>query len=388
MRITLVNYWGVINSTGGAEKALCEMANSFVARGHNVTIVCCEPLQGLPAYFLDSRVNFVNAYKKEFPWQLSRRLIKLRAFSLSRTHRHVKHFKLKTQLLSFYLREPVEQSRPDVIICYQFETTVAVSSFVAKNILVVNMFHRDPTLYEGIPEFSSVSHLLSQYTHTVQLETFIPIVQKLVPNANVIAFPNPVPQFTEAPDYSSKKIICVGRLLPSKRPDLLITAFNHIKEEFDEWEIEFWGDFNSNRHYTRQLEDIITSSGLQKHIKLCGITGNIVEKLKHCSIFAFPSESESFSLALTEAMSIGLPVVACQDCQSILEFIKTGYNGVLSDPTPIAYAQALRQIMKNQFLRRELGHNGKQDMMKFAPEKVWDDWEKFLLSEVQRNKLK
>ena len=38
MNIMLTDFWNVVNSSGGAEKVLCRMANELVDRGHKVTV--------------------------------------------------------------------------------------------------------------------------------------------------------------------------------------------------------------------------------------------------------------------------------------------------------------------------------------------------------------
>lgn len=60
MKILLMDFWNVVNSTGGAEKVLCNMANEFVKRGHEICIVCCDPIDGIPFFYLDNRVKFIN----------------------------------------------------------------------------------------------------------------------------------------------------------------------------------------------------------------------------------------------------------------------------------------------------------------------------------------
>lgn len=56
----LTDFWNVVNSSGGAEKVLCRMANELVDRGHEVTVVCSDPKSGNPFFYLSDKVNFVN----------------------------------------------------------------------------------------------------------------------------------------------------------------------------------------------------------------------------------------------------------------------------------------------------------------------------------------
>ncbi len=130
----------------------------------------------------------------------------------------------------------------------------------------------------------------------------------------------------------------------------------------------------------------IVASGLNERFTLCGTTNHIKEKLLSASIFAFPSKHEGFPLALTEAMSLGLPAVGCKDCSGVNTLIKDGKNGLLCDPTAESLAEALRKLMRDQDLRRRLGAQAKEDMKEFAPERVWDQWEDLLTELVEKHR--
>ena len=50
---------------------------------------------------------------------------------------------------------------------------------------------------------------------------------------------------------------------------------------------------------------------------------------KRTDIFAFPSYHEEFSLALTEALSCGIPAVGDKNCPAVNELIQDGLNALL-----------------------------------------------------------
>ncbi len=72
-------------------------------------------------------------------------------------------------------------------------------------------------------------------------------------------------------------------------------------------------------------------------------------------VFFFPSAMEGFGLAVGEAMSSGLPVVA-SNRGSIPELVVDGEGGFVSDPTdPARFAERLRLLLDDAALRRKLG---------------------------------
>jgi glycosyltransferase involved in cell wall biosynthesis len=72
-------------------------------------------------------------------------------------------------------------------------------------------------------------------------------------------------------------------------------------------------------------------------------------------VFFFPSAMEGFGLAVGEAMSSGLPVVA-SDRGSIPELVVDGEGGFVSDPAdPARFAERLRLLLGDAALRRKFG---------------------------------
>lgn len=51
-----------------------------------------------------------------------------------------------------------------------------------------------------------------------------------------------------------------------------------------------------------------------------------------------------------------------------------------------AFAQALEKLMSDEELREKMGKAAKEDMKQYAPDKIWDMWEK-LIEQVAKGKL-
>ena len=105
---------------------------------------------------------------------------------------------------------------------------------------------------------------------------------------------------------------------------------------------------------------------------------NVLERLRYSDIFVLPSESEGFSLALTEAMSVGLPVVGYKNCSSVNALIVNGKNGFLCEDGIDDLAEKLSVLMQNKNLRVRFGVNSHEMMKEYAPKKIWDKWENLI----------
>ena len=102
-------------------------------------------------------------------------------------------------------------------------------------------------------------------------------------------------------------------------------------------------------------------------------------------IVAFPSAFEGFSLALTEAQSLGLPVVGFADAPSVNELIVDGENGFLARDVD-DFAQKLKTLIDSKELRRRFGANAKKSVEKYEASNVWDAWEKLLREAVEKKR--
>ena len=197
------------------------------------------------------------------------------------------------------------------------------------------------------------------------------------PENKISVIPNIAPHYAIEANASQKTIITVARFAPQKRTTLLLEAFALLKERFPEWKCIWYGE-RTTPEYWSSIEQIVREKGLKDCVLFPGATDNVPSKLKNASIFAFPSEYEGFSLALAEAFAMGLPAVGCKDCPSVNSLIKNESNGLLTDPTPEAFAEGLAKLMGSEELRRKYGAQGREDMKPYSADAVWGAWDKLI----------
>ena len=78
---------------------------------------------------------------------------------------------------------------------------------------------------------------------------------------------------------------------------------------------------------------------------------------------------------MTEAMAVGLPVVAYKSCSGVNEIIVDAKNGFLAEDGIEDFASKLEKLMKNKELRMKMGNEARKTVLDFRPNKVWDKWE-------------
>ncbi len=384
MNITLLFTWRFVNSVGGAERVFCSLANAMVSRGHNVTALCFDYEEGTPNYPLDSRVRFINVGQgKRPPFYLSRFAINLRSFSFNDGKRRDKRVFLQNTFKGKFLIPAIKESKPDVIVCFQPEAAHLVHSLKITTPVIV-MSHNEtavflpknmpPCIKESLRKVSAIQALMPQYVEEIKNQ---------IPETQVVYIPNFVPQRADLADRSSHIIVNSGRIAYQKRQELLVDAFSLVANQYPDWIVKIWGGNDLEPERVKAMQKRINSLGMQKRILLCGVTQDIFSELKKASIFAFPSRHEGFSMALTEAMAVGIPSIGCKDCASVGELIQDGINGFLCEDNPQDFAHGLARLMNSEDLRIRLGNAAKEDMRTYAPDMVWDQWEHLLNSVVE-----
>ena len=146
-------------------------------------------------------------------------------------------------------------------------------------------------------------------------------------------------------------ILAVGRLVPSKAHKILIDAMPSVLEKFPNAKAGICGDGILRPDLERQIEKM----GLRDSVKLLGHSDHVENYLLSADIFVMPSFWEGLPLALLEAMSAGLPVIATR-VEGIEEAVEEDKNGLLI-PTgnPDALAESIIQLLADGQARRRMG---------------------------------
>ena len=375
--VALVTTWPLINDTGGTARVFYNMANELATRGFKVTAICCDYHNGKPRMEILKTVDFINAFQICQTGEKSHSILKkLTNFALTKKSRWTKRNRCYVKALEHVL---AEKSDIDVYVSYQAETTYFLKKLIGVSEPVITMFHSDPKFYIDSDKFKIFRHTLDDSEGIqVLLPEYVEVVKQALTKVPVFCIPNVVPSFSSNADYSSKRIISVGRIVNSKRPMLLLEAFAKLSDAYPEWSCEWWGS-DADTTLTHKIQDCIRRYNLEERFFIRGVTSNIPEKLLHSSIFAFPTELEGFSLALTEAFAVGLPAVGCKDCFFVSKFVKDAKNGLLVDPTPENFAMALSKLMNSQELRHQLGCQAKEDVSIYSANRIWQMWEELIL---------
>jgi len=197
--------------------------------------------------------------------------------------------------------------------------------------------------------------------------------QQSAPDCSVHAIPNPLPFHfpAQASSLDSQTVLAVGRLVPAKGFDILISAWSEVARKFPKWKLTIIGDGEERT----ALEEQIYTHELGDSVSLPGTTSRVEEHYRSASVFCLSSRYEGFALVLVEAMSFGLPIVSTNCDTGPKELIDPNVNGLLV-PTgsPTALATTLTTLLENETLRHDLGTRARQDARRFDCSEIVARW--------------
>ncbi len=192
--------------------------------------------------------------------------------------------------------------------------------------------------------------------------------------------------FTPAPKPPQKtvKLLFAGQLMPHKDPATAIEALEKTISACPDLDIRLsLAGKGSDDAYLAKLRTMADAEKLRGRIAFLGPLDQekLAQAYREHDIFLFPSRwSEPFSIALLEALSSGLAVVATAT-GGTPEAIHDGQNGLLfkaGDST--ACANALEKLARDPSLRNQIAQAGRATVMeRFALSQMIDTIEKNLL---------
>ncbi|WP_245580873.1 glycosyltransferase family 4 protein [Daejeonella oryzae] len=172
---------------------------------------------------------------------------------------------------------------------------------------------------------------------------------------------------------SSIVILFAGKLESNKNPFLLLSAFKNL-------------------NYNQSCHLIIAGNGdLEEALKLEGQSDNIhflnfqnqsymPVLYQSCDIFCLPSQSESWGLAINEAMACGKAIVASDKVGSAIDLVKPGENGYIFKSGNLKDLQEkLEHLITSKSLLHEYGLRSSE---------IISDWNFYRIASVIEQTLK
>ncbi len=175
-----------------------------------------------------------------------------------------------------------------------------------------------------------------------------------------------------------KVIINFCCLSSQKNLMLLVKAFEKFSNNNVNYILKIYADTVNKKSLAlrEELLSYISENNLQKKVFILPATSDIHNVIKDCAMFVSSSDYEGISNSMIEAMAMGLPCV-CTDCRGggAREMITDGENGLLVPVGDVeALSQAMHRMVNEEGLAEKCGKNAALVRETLSVEKIAEQW--------------
>jgi len=182
-----------------------------------------------------------------------------------------------------------------------------------------------------------------------------------------VALPGTDPAPVSACDGDPPRIVSIGSLIPRKAHHVLVDALKRIEEL--PWKATIAGSRDMDPQTAQALERQIASLGLDDRVLLAGDCDDTRALLATADIFALASRYEGYGMVFAEALSQGVPVIACR-AGAIPDVVPSEAGILVAVDDSAAFAGAFEKMLTDKAFHAEMAAGARR-----AGERLpgWDD---------------
>ncbi|WP_052055735.1 glycosyltransferase family 4 protein [Myxosarcina sp. GI1] len=380
MKIAVVGVKGIPANQGGIEHYCQELYKNITSRGNTVELYARSNYtkqNSFSSYYCHG-VKVISL--PSMPWQSFDALLNsfIAAVAATFVRYDIVHFHALGPSLFCWIPRWFSSAKI-VVTCHGLDWQRSKWSKLGSSII-----------YAGERAAVSYAHKLivvSKYLETYfqqkyELETtYIPTAPALYAKSNLISY-------TDSLKLKTKKyILFLGRLVPEKRPDLLLEAFKLLDPP--NWKLVFVGDTSGTDSFKLKL----LSKKNEKIIFTNTLTGTpLADIVRNAGLFVLPSDLEGLPLVMLEAMREGIPVLASDippHCQLIskdrgllfkagnIHSLVSNLEKALSQPAELnTKAQRAKEYVVNNYSWEKVSYENLMLYVKLSKLLTNNNWQK------------
>jgi glycosyltransferase involved in cell wall biosynthesis len=187
-----------------------------------------------------------------------------------------------------------------------------------------------------------------------------------------VALPGTGPAMAASGSGSGGRLLCVGAVAPHKGQDVLVNALAGMTDLLG-WRCTIAGSLDADPEFADRVGAMVRAAGIGDRVDLAGVlTGRELEDAyRHADLVVAPSRSESYGMAIADALARGIPVVAAR-VGGVPEAIAGSRGGILVRPDdPVAMRAVLRRSQADRGWSAVLKAEAMRSRSVFAT-RTWD----------------
>lgn len=170
-----------------------------------------------------------------------------------------------------------------------------------------------------------------------------------------------------------------GKLEPVKNPELLIEAFAQARQP--KVHLIMVGNGVKEKEIKHKYAEVenLHFIDFQNQSKM-----PVIYHL--CNVFVLPSRSETWGLAINEAMACNRAVLVSNKCGAAIDLVKNGVNGyIFESQNKEDLAIKMGKLIEEKGRLKAMGENSYKIIEEFSFEKICDQIENLLFNKIKRS---
>ena len=354
-KIALISDW-YFPKVGGIEYSMHALAKTLAMHGHEVSIIT-RSYPGAPEYCIRDGVSVLRIKSKPFPGQ--------------------SHFLMPGAYKQLYYL--LKNEKYEIVNCHGLDSPIGISALVASHRLKIPVVITNHSLV-GHPIYGPFLYLLGKLF--LRCADAVIAVSSAVETDTRIMTPKPIYRIFNGIDSedTARKIpfpfdvkgkiivVTVARMTKKKGVQNIIRIAPDLLEKYDNLMFVMIGDGPQKQKLERMVEEKRLSGNFYFTGKIS--REKVLGYLEQSDIFALPSNDEAFGIAILEAISKKIPVVAMNH-GGTSDIIKNGVSGYLANNL-MDFSSYLQILIQNPALRTQFSQNAIQGLQNFCWDRIYE----------------
>lgn len=348
--------------SGGAERVVSILANSFAEKEIDTTILVSENKESF--YPLVESIKY--------------RTLNLKYENLNFKKRITVNFNEIRGLYKYFKDE-----NPDLVISFIRNIPTIIAARLA-NVKVIISERNNPIIDPPNRLWRTMRPIVYPFANGIVFQSKGArnyFSQNIIKKSVII--PNPLDKKINEVKIPQKKnqIITVGRLAPQKDHKTLLKACQYVFEKFPNYSLVIYG----SGVLEEELREYAENLNISKNVKFAGNTKHVFDKVAESKIFAFSSKYEGYPNSLIEAMAVGTAVVSTNCNFGPSEVIDDGMNGFLVEVGDNKkLADRIIRLIQDDDLNKFFGSQGLKLKQELTVDKISDMWLQFIYNTIEK----
>lgn len=363
---------GNIINRAGVERIMTQKINYLAEAGYDISLLTTDQNDQPLSFPISPRVNYIGVNapipsRTDYPF-----------------YKWLLLFYKSRSVFSKTLSRVIKENHPEIVICttYSFDVLDLLAKISHKNhtkLVIESHVHRTNVFMEPrlaynplLSKFGEIYDLfILNYVRKAAMLVCLThddmLSWKRLHVNNICVIPNMITiNPPKAINYSSKRVIAVGRYSHQKGFDMLIKAWGKLSKRHTDWHLYIFG--NEDR---TEYEEMAKEEKCQETCHCMPATEDIASEYGKSSIFVMSSRYEGMPLVLIEAMSSGLACVSFNCPNGPSDIINNGIDGLLAENGEINdLVLKIDNLITNESLRNKIGTAAKHNIARYSPKSV------------------